>query len=44
MKSIIEDFRERISEKEVLLKPTTIDYNFRPEINKIFGKGGTLEK
>jgi len=41
---MVEQYRECIERKEILKNPSVIDYQFRPEIIKIFGKGGTLEK
>lgn len=48
---VIEDYDEEtrrvikaIRRKELIEKPAEIDHSFRPEINKIFGKGGTLEQ
>lgn len=48
---VIEDYDEEtrrvikaIRRKELIEKPAEVDQSFRPEINKIFGKGGTLEQ
>lgn len=36
-------YQRSIKRKELLTKPVKVDYQFMPEITKIFGKGGTIE-
>jgi hypothetical protein len=40
---VIKLYKDRLLKKEVLKNPVQIEYNFKPEITKIFGKGGTME-
>jgi hypothetical protein len=42
--SIVNYYIEQFERKEVLRNPSQIEYQFKPEITKIFGKGGTLER
>ena len=41
---VIKLYKDRLLKKEVLKNPVQIEYNFKPEITKIFGKGGTMEQ
>ena len=40
---IVKRFEDRLMRKDSLVKPGVVEYRFKPEITKIFGKGGILE-
>ena len=36
--------KNKLAAKDAILKENQVEYQFRPELNKIFGKGGLMQQ
>jgi len=41
---MLQSMKDKIGKNEALMKRNPVEYQFRPELNKIFGKGGVIQQ
>jgi len=41
---MVQAMRDKISKNDALMNREPVEYQFRPELNKIFGKGGVIQQ
>jgi hypothetical protein len=39
---MIQAMKDKLAANDAILKENVVEYQFRPELNKIFGKGGLM--